>query len=369
MTPAQSDLLSLFLRLAPIDGISHAERTVADEVSAILRSAGILVKEDDAAPKVRGSSGNLFCFPPDFDRNAPAIVLEAHLDTVQSTTQLKPVVHDDRVTSDGTTILGADNRMGLSVLVDLLRNVARTNRPHSNFLVLLTVCEETGLYGADVADLTPFNIKSVYVFDCSKRPGIYIRESVGLYEFTAEFVGKAAHAGVAPEEGISAIAMAASAISKIQLGRIDPDTTANIGKIRGGEAVNVVPDKVLLEGEVRSFYPEKIRQHLSDIERVFAQAAGGTGRLTFQSTPFCEPYVHTRETPAVVHLERAMIKAGLKPQPIRYMGGSDANKYNAKGIPSVNIGIGAQKPHSTEEYFLLEDLFKASEIAHALLEE
>lgn len=111
MTPAQSDLLSLFLRLAPIDGISHSERTVADEVSAILRSAGILVKEDDAAPKVRGSSGNLFCFPPDFDRNAPAIVLEAHLDTVQSTAQLKPVVHDDRVTSDGTTILGADNRM------------------------------------------------------------------------------------------------------------------------------------------------------------------------------------------------------------------------------------------------------------------
>ena len=368
MLSRQQELLSLFLRLAPIEGVSHAERAIADEVTTILGRGGVRVLEDDAAGVVKGNAGNLLCFPPSFDGQAPAILLEAHLDTVQSTAFLRPVVKEDRVTSDGTTILGADNRMGLSILVDLLLGVAGSTAPHRNFFVALTVCEETGLYGADAIDFSRHKVTAAYVFDCSKRPGIYILESVGLYAYTAQFLGKAAHAGVAPEEGVSAIGLAAAAISKLRLGRIDADTTSNIGKIYGGEAVNVVPDKVTIEGEVRSFCPERIKQELEVIERTFEDAVRGAGRLQFKAVPDFEPYVHKPESPAIVELDCALRAAGLTPQPIRYMGGSDANKYNARGIPAINIGIGAQKPHSVEEFFLLEDLHKSSGIAHELIQ-
>lgn len=367
MTPRQQELLSLFLRLAPIDGVSHVERAIADEVTTILRAAGIDVIEDESAPVVKGNTGNLLCFPSGFQTDASAIMLEAHLDTVQPTGSLKAIVKEDRVCSDGSTILGADNRMGLSILVDLLLHSKEYHGPKKNFFVAFTVGEETGLYGAAALDLSKHKVSTAFVFDCSKRPGVFIRESVGLYDFTAQFIGKAAHAGVAPEEGVSAIALAASAISKIRLGRLDPETTANIGKISGGEATNIVPERVTVEGEVRSFSPDRIREELRKMEETFHAAVNGSGRLVFSAYSDFEPYVHKPDAPAVVELENAIRRAGLPPKPIRYMGGSDANKYNAKGIPAVNIGIGAQKPHSVEEYFLLEDLFKSSEIAHELI--
>jgi len=368
MSTPEQDLLSLFLRLAPIAGVSHAERAIADEVQSVLLRAGIRVAEDDAAAIVNGNTGNLLCFPPFFDEQAPAIILEAHLDTVLSTANLKALVKDDRVTTDGSTILGADNRMGLSILLDLLLKSGMTGKgTYRNFLVAFTVCEETGLYGANALDLSGFKVSAVYVFDCSRRPGIYIRDSVGLRTFKAQFIGKAAHAGVAPEEGVSAIALSAAAISRIKLGRIDEDTTVNIGKIFGGEATNVVADKVTVEGEVRSFHSERIRKELKQIQETFVASVKGSGRVTFESLQNFGPYVHKPDSPAVVHLELSIRSAGLAPQPIRYMGGSDANVFNAKRIPAVNIGIGAQKPHSVDEFFLLEDLNASSRIVRELV--
>ena len=368
MPISDQDLLSLFLRLAPIDGGSHAERAIADEVTALLRASGTRVVEDDASGKVKGNAGNLLCFPPSFKEGAPAILLEAHLDTVQSTARLKPMVTRDRVTSDGSTILGADNRMGLALLVDLLLHASHQKTNRRNFFVAFTVCEETGLYGANALDLSSHNVSTVYVFDCSKRPGIYIHESVGLHAFSAVFAGKAAHAGVAPEEGVSAIGLSAAAISSIPLGRIDADTTANIGKIHGGEATNIVPDKVKIEGEVRSFYPDRITKLLQLYRQNFEDAVLGKGSVKFEAIMQFEPYVHASDSSAIIHLETAIRAAGLEPQPIRYMGGSDANVFNAKGITAVNIGIGAQKPHSLEEFFLIEDLHAASRIAQKLVE-
>ena len=247
----QEKLLQLFLRLAPIEGVPRGERRIADEVLRILRSAGVRAIEDDTAGKIDGDTGNLFCLPESFDANAPSVLLSAHLDTVQSTSSLSVRVTDDRVTSDGTTILGADNRMGLAVLVDLLLSIAHSKNTFKNFFVVFTVCEERGLKGANTLDLSVYPVLAAYVFDCSRRPGVYIREAVGLSVFTAEFVGKAAHAGIAPEEGVSAIALCSNSISKLQLGRIDPETTVNIGTIHGGEAFNIVPERVKIEGEIR----------------------------------------------------------------------------------------------------------------------
>jgi len=361
------DLVNLFLRLAPIEGVSLAERRIANEVTTLLTRAGIQVAEDDSARTFGGNTGNLLCFPPGYRSDQPAVMLTAHLDTVKSTAQLKPIVDLSSIHSDGATILGADNRAGLSVLVRLLEVVAAENMPHNNFFVVFTVGEETGLFGAGSLDVSSYNASCAYVFDCSKRPGVYIRDSVGLYAFEAEFIGKAAHSGVAPEKGVSAIQLASAAIARLTLGRIDATTTANIGKIHGGEAINSIPERVSIEGEVRSFTPQRIQQELDLIEQSLRTSVDGSGKVTFKSQPDFEPYMLSTGAPMIIALERAMQKVGLTPEPIPYTGGSDANKYNAKGIPAVNIGIGAQNPHSHEEFVLIEDLVKSYELARALI--
>lgn len=371
MTPPIVDkeqLISLFLRLASVDGVSLAERLIADEVSTILRAAGVHVIEDSTGRTVGGTAGNLFCFPSAFDPAKPSVVLTAHLDTVLPTAHLVPRVHSDRITSDGRSILGADNRAGLSALCYALLAIQGRHLAYRNFFVLFTIAEETGLVGAEHVDLSPYHVRSAFVFDCSRRPGVYIKECVGLAQFKAHIAGKSAHAGVAPDEGINAIAMASAGIAGLQLGRIDDDLTVNIGKISGGTAINVVPDKVEIEGEVRAFSPIRIREQLQLIERSLSQSLYQGGKLVFETREDFAPYVHAGDSSIIIELEDALKRVGLTPQPIRYTGGSDANRYNGKGIPAVNLGIGAQKPHSYEEFVLLEDLVKAAEIALALVQ-
>jgi tripeptide aminopeptidase len=362
-----TDLVELFLHLAKIEGTPLAEREIADEVKFILDKAGIRVLEDGSSARHGGESGNLLCFPPDYNPNQAAIMLTAHLDTVQSTAGLRPSMDSTTIRSDGSTILGGDNRLGVSILVRILADAASNDAAGRNFFVVFTVGEETGLIGADTIDLSPYLLSCAYVFDCSKRPGVYIREAVGLRMFSAQFMGKAAHSGVAPEEGISAIQLASAAISELQLGRIDAETTANIGKIAGGEAINVIPERVTIEGEVRSFSPARIRDQLERMEQTLRDSLHGIGSVHFVVHPDFEPYALCPEAPMILELERAMLAVGLTPQPIRYSGGSDANKYNAKGIPAVNLGIGAQKPHSREEFVLIEDLVKTYELASQLV--
>jgi tripeptide aminopeptidase len=296
-------------------------------------------------------------------------MLTAHLDTVESTAGLRPLVDATSIRSDGTTILGADNRLGLAVLVHVLMTTARERLPHRNFFAVFTVGEETGLFGAGTVQVPPATTSGAYVFDCSKRPGVYITEAVGLHTFSAHFAGKSAHAGVAPEEGVSAIRMACAAVAQLRLGRIDPDTTANVGRIRGGEALNAIPAHAEIEGEVRSFSTDRIAGELRTIEQTLRTSVGTTGGMEFRSQEDFRPYTLRADAPLVVNLEMAMRTAGLTPHAIRYTGGSDANKYNAKGFPAVNLGIGAQKPHSHEEFVLIEDLVKTRDLALALVRE
>ncbi len=362
-----SPLIDRFLSLARIDGISLAERRVADEVTAMLTSHGVRVKEDNAGERLGGNTGNLLCYPPHYREDEPAIILTAHLDTVESTAGLIPVIDGVAIRSAGTTILGADNRLGLAILVQLLTDVASRQLPHRNFFTVFTVGEETGLFGAGLVDVGSAPVTGAYVFDCSKRPGVYIRESVGLHTFKAEFFGRTAHAGVAPEEGVNAVQLACAGVARLTIGRIDAETTANVGRIHGGDALNAVPAFATVEGEVRSFQPSRIARELARIRDVFTASAQPAGSMRFSHEADFEPYTLSLDAALVQHLESSMRRVGLDPKPIRYTGGSDANKYNARGVPAVNIGIGAQKPHSYEEFVLIEDLIKSSELAHALI--
>lgn len=366
--PARAHLQNLFLRFVQINGVSLSERAIADEVIVVLRAAGVHVHEDHAGKNLNGNTGNLICLPPNFDYRAPAIVLSAHLDTVQPTLELRPQASSTQIGTDGTTILGADNRLGVSVLVHLLLTLTAEKKTHKNFLVVFTVAEEIGMLGASCLELAEYNMRSGFVFDCSRRPGVYIRDCAGAATFEAKFWGKAAHAGVAPEQGVNAISLASKALARIPTGRIDADTTVNLGKIFGGGPTNVVPDLVTVEGEVRAFSPHRLQQQLDLMQRLIAEAVAPNGRFEFNTQNDFTPYVLAPDSPAVMALEKALRAVGLTPEPIRYMGGSDANVWNAKGIPTVNIGIGAQKPHTFEEFVLIEDLVKSAEIAFALIQ-
>ena len=271
-----------------------------------------------------------------------------------TTAGVRPMLAEDRITSDGSTILGVDNRAGVSVLLDLLRNHAGSSGME-NFIVVFSVAEELGMLGAKQLDLSPYNVEMGFVFDCSKRPGTFIQSAVGCSLYTALFRGRASHAGVAPEKGISAIHVAAKALSRIPMGRLAPQMTSNAGTITGGTATNVVAERCSIEGEVRSFDPRAIEDHLGFLERTFRSVAEEHGaRLEMQTAVDFAPFVISEEAGVFSRTVEAMRGVGLDPHPIEYLGGSDANTLNAKGIPTANLGIGAQNPHGNDEFILLK---------------
>jgi len=362
-----SDLVSLFLEAVTVEAQSLRERPMADFVRRYLDSLPVEVREDDSARNFNGECGNLICVPQGFDPARPAIALLAHMDTPRPTANVRPVLSDTRIESDRTTALGVDNRAGTSVLLRALRKHL-TSGGKGNFIVVFTVGEELGLFGSAHVQLAPYNVKACFVFDCSKRPGTYIQAAVGCSLYTATFIGKPSHAAVAPEKGISAIQMAADAIGRIPHGRIKAGMTTNIGSITGGTATNVVAERCTIVGEVREFDPRPIAAHLTLLKTTFESVAsrfGGT--VEFTSREDFPPFRLDPESAVVRMTHEVLRSVGLNPHGIDYLGGSDANMLNAKGIPSVNLGIGAQNPHGDDEFILLEDLYKTEEIADQII--
>jgi tripeptide aminopeptidase len=363
-----SELVSLFLNAVAVDAESLRERPMADFLTRYLAGLPLEIREDSTAPLFNGECGNLICCPHDLDPARPSIALLAHMDTPRPTRDVRPVVTDQRIESDGTTALGVDNRAGTAILLHVVRRHLEAGG-RGNFIVVFTVGEELGLYGSKHVDLAPYNVKACFVFDCSKRPGTYIQAAVGCSLYTATFVGKPSHAAVAPEKGLNAIRMAANAIGSIPLGRLNPSMTSNIGTITGGSATNVVPARCTIEGEVRGFSAESIDEHLHFLRTTFDAVTGASGgSLEFASHVDFAPFRLGEESDIVRLTNDIMRAVGLAPHPIEYLGGSDANMLNARGIPAVNLGIGAQNPHGNDEFILLEDLFKAEEIAHEIIQ-
>lgn len=366
-TETSPGLVETFLSAVRVDALSLHERPMADFIRGSLSGLPLRIVEDGAGREYGGTSGNLICIPDTLDTSRPAIALVAHMDTPRPTSAVRPIAHPDRITSDGTSILGVDNRAGTSVLLLTLREIA-SKALRSNVIVVFTIAEEIGLFGSKHLDLSPYNVRMGFVFDCSRRPGVYIRSAVGCSLFTATFHGRAAHAGVAPEKGIHAIQLASRAVGAIPLGRVSPHVTANVGMIHGGEATNIVPDRCLVEGEVRSFHPSSIEEYISWLGESFRSVArDGGGDVELQARVDFSPFTLDPSADVCRWTEQAITRSGLTPTGIEYLGGSDANSLNARGLPTVNLGIGAQNPHGDDEFILLEDLHASAAIARALV--
>src|SRR5919107_5243428 len=247
----QERIKNLLLEFVQIDSHSRKEREIAERIKKYCEEMGAEVEIDDAGEKVGGNTGNVIASFPGTIPGAEPIMMSAHMDTVVPGEGVRPVVEGDIIRTDGTTVLGGDDKSGCAVIVETIRCLQENNIPHAPIEAVFSICEEVGLLGAKHVDVSKLKSKYGLVFD-SHDPGFLFTKGTSANHMEWKIYGLESHAGVAPEAGISAIKIAAEAISEMKLGRIDEETTANVGVIEGGEATNIVTNYVYLKGEARS---------------------------------------------------------------------------------------------------------------------
>lgn len=365
----QQWIQDLFLDLVQIDSPSLREGKVAQRLTAELQALGFTVHSDEAGKLLGGETGNLIALL-DGDKSRQTVMLAAHMDTVQPGEGVKPRLDAEGVVwSDGQTVLGADDKAGVTAVLAAVRELVTSNRPHGPIQVVFTIGEEIGLQG--VKNLNPSTLRASVglSLDSGGEIGTVVVAGPAQVRWEATVHGKAAHAGVAPEKGISAIRVAALAVAKMPHGRIDAETTVNIGSFVGEGPNNVVRDHVRLVGEARSRSSHKLQQALHDIEQAFLFAASATGaKAVFSWETMYDGFRFEADAPVRQMIESALQSEGFPPRPVESGGGSDANVFTAHGVPTINIGIGYEDIHSTNEHIRLSDIEKAARIAVAFCE-
>jgi len=356
-----------FLSLTSIDAESYQERQVADQVVKLLNEIGIEAVEDNVANTIGGNAGNLYgVFEGDASR--PPILLSAHLDTVGPGTGKKPVVRDQVIFSDKTTVLGADDIAGVVEIIEGIRRVKESGKTHRTVEILFTVAEEVYTKGAQAFDYGKIKAKEAYCFDLSGDVGTAARRAPSLISFNAKITGKASHAGFAPEDGINAIQAAAYAISNIKQGRVDEESTVNIGTISGGKATNIVSEACTVAGEIRSFSHSKALELLSQIIMGFENATGETGaKVDFSYEIHFKAYEVDEDEAVIRRFKEGCVHLGINPIVTQTLGGADNHQFNAHGIKGIVVSCGMENVHSTEEYVTIENLEKGAGLVEELI--
>lgn len=365
----QNRLVQTFLELARQNTPSKHEAAASRIAYDILVGLGFECHYDDAGEQVGGDIGNLIAFKKGTVADAPPIFFSSHFDTVEPTPGLEPIIDGDIIRSDGKTILGADDKCGVAPILEAMRVIGEQNIPHGDIQLLLTICEEIGLVGA--AHMNPDDIKARYgyVLDSGPPVGSFIYSAPTQDIFEVRIHGKAAHAGAQPEDGISAIQVAAKAIARMKLGRVGPETTANIGIINGGNATNIITAEVYLKGEARSRNQAKLdtqREHMFTCFREEAEAAGAT--VEIQNRTAYTTYELGMEDPVLAIGLEACERLGIESHLRVTGGGSDGNIFNAFGFPSTVVGCGMMNIHRHDEYVRISDMVKSAQLVIAIVQ-
>jgi tripeptide aminopeptidase len=356
-SPSRERLTQIFVSLARIPSPSRSERAVGDAVISYLEQAGITVHEDGTGQVISGDCGNLWCTVTGASPE-PCLALGAHLDTVASGSTCEPALGGDGIfRCVGGGILGADDKAAVAALVHAVELLREWDEPVPTFELFFTVCEEQGLVGAKHLGSDVVRSPMAVVFDSTGPVGGVVTRAPSQRIIRAAFRGTAAHAGVEPELGRSAIVAAARAIAAMPLSRLDVETTANIGVIRGGVATNIVPELCEIEGECRGHNEERLAQVAAAMVDAIQEGAATVGvDVEISLIREFEAFALAEDSP-VVRLSRAALAAlGLLPTLKTAGGGSDANVLNAHGVPTVNLDAGMMRVHSSEEYLPLDDL-------------
>jgi tripeptide aminopeptidase len=367
----QERIKNLLLELVQIDSVSREERDVAERVKQLCEEMGAEVFIDDAGEQVGGNTGNVIARFPGTITTAEPIMMSAHMDTVVPGRGVRPVVEGDIIRTDGSTVLGGDDKSGVSVIIETIRCLQEQSIPHAPIDAVFSICEEVGLLGAKHLDMSKVRAKYGIVFD-SDDPGFLFTKGPSANHFEFKIHGLESHAGVAPEQGISAIRIAAEAISAMKLFRIDDETTANIGVIRGGEATNIITNLVTLKGEARSLDDAKLEAQTAHMLKCLEDAAakyevtveGVTTRARVESEVTRE--YHAMDVPedsrVVKLVKEAATRMGLKVETMASGGGCDANIFNKRGIECANLGTGMRAIHTVKEWLDVKDMYASAEI-------
>lgn len=358
-------LRSLFERLVRIDSLSTREGTLSREIRGILEPMGAGIFFDDSGGHTGSDTGNLIA---KFSGNhsAAPLFLNAHMDTVAPGEGIQPVFADGVFKSDGTTILGADDKSAIAIIIEAMQVVLENNLPHGPVEVVLTTCEEIGLLGAKYLDYELLDARYGYALDTFDTESVITRApAANHFEFTVH--GKSAHAGAEPEKGINAIHVSACAIAGIPLGRIDDETTSNIGFIECTGATNIVPETVHLKGEARSHDEPKLEDVTRQIVDAFTNAvqnwpgrdeASGLPKLTAGvENQFPRTFI-PEDHPVVQLAKKAAKNQGRRLVSKKTGGGSDANIFFSKDIVTAVIGTGMRDAHTVRESIRLADMTK-----------
>jgi tripeptide aminopeptidase len=356
---------ALFAALCAIPSPYGSERAVADRVASELRGLGVQVAEDGAGAELGGEAGNLLARIPGTGEGS--VLLCAHLDTVPHDGPIEPVRDDGFWTNRRDTILGADNKAAVAVMLGVARRCL-AEPAAAGLELLFTVGEENALAGAKAFDVALLRSPFGYVFDHATPIGEIVMASPTYYRIEAEFHGHAAHAGIRPEAGRSAILAAARAVAAMPLGRLDPETTSNVGTIHGGSGVNVVAERCRLVAEARSLDDAKVDGVVQQIVDALYDGAGATEcDVDVIASKLFQGYRTRPSAPEVAAAEAALRDCGYEPRRIVTGGGSDANVLQLAGIPCVNLANGTEANHEPTERVSVAALDGMLDVALALV--
>lgn len=364
-------LKDFLIELIKIDSLSRREYDVAMRLKQELEELGAEVTIDDAGKKVGGNVGNLIAKFPGNAAKSPPLLLSAHMDTVVPGEGIVPILDGDILRTDGTTVLGGDDKSGVAIICEVLRVVKENRLPCSAIDVVFTICEESGLIGAKHLDIASLRARTGLVLD-SDSVGFLFTKAPAANRMEFHVHGLEAHAGVCPERGINAIQVAAEGIAKMKLGRIDHETTANIGVVEGGMAVNIVPNRVLLRGEARSHDQDKLIAQTAHMQRCLEEAAAkhsleldGKPHQAKVEAKIERDYdrMDVAESSAIVQMVYAAARnLQLDVKTRATGGGCDANILNQKGLVVANLGTGMRDIHTVNEWLDLKDLYLSAQM-------
>jgi len=363
-------LIALFRELCLIDAPALQERQSVDFGKRLLTEMGLEVYEDKAGQEIGGNAGNLYATLKGNVPGAPRIYFSAHFDTVEPTAGLEIEEVDGVFRSKSDTILGADDKAGMAPIIEAVRVVQEKNLPHGDIVLLLTVAEEIGLKGAGALKIEDLNLDYGYVLDTGPPVGSFVNRTAYHDKIDFTVVGRPAHAGKHPEEGINAICVAADAISRFKVGRIDEETTSNLGFIEGGSAVNVVCPSVKIRGEARSTSLTSLDRTIDTMVQAFEQVCQAWGaELIVDHRRHYNAYEIDPNSEVVQVAQKAARNMGYDGALRTTLGGSDANQFNVKGVPSIVVATGMSEIHTHDEYVSREDLIKTTELVLEIIAE
>ncbi|GGC91024.1 hypothetical protein GCM10007216_22220 [Thalassobacillus devorans] len=363
-------LIEEFLELVQVDSETKDEAKIAEVLKKKFTELGLEVLEDDARSQTEHDANNLICNLKGTKEGVDTIYFTSHMDTVVPGNGVKPSIEDGYIVTDGTTILGADDKAGLAAMLEAIRVLKEKDIEHGDIQFVITVGEESGLVGAKALDASLLKAKYGYAIDSDGKVGNIIVAAPTQAKINAIVKGKTAHAGVAPEKGVSAITLAAKAIAKMPLGRIDDETTANIGRFEGGKQTNIVCDHVEILAEARSLVPEKMEAQVEKMKEAFHNTAKEMGGEVDVEVTVMYPGFKHQAGDKVVEVARSAAKnIGRESELLQSGGGSDANIIAGHGIPTVNLAVGYEEIHTTNERMPVAELEKVAEFVTAIIQE